>query len=91
MRRNDMVALVAGTSVGIVGGAFGVFLACIAGEAAVRRFLVELGDHYSELSQPPLSARQHSAPQVNRQSASKTPDNLLPSPPAKEAVNAAPS
>jgi hypothetical protein len=61
MQRNDLVALVAGTSVGIVGGAFGVFLACIAGEVAVRRFLVELGDPYIELSQPSLPAAQHVA------------------------------
>ena len=61
MQRNDLIALVAGTSVGIVGGALGVFLASIAGEAAVRRVLDQLGDHYVELSQPPLPAAQHGA------------------------------
>ncbi|HEV2460098.1 MAG TPA: hypothetical protein VGS80_17205 [Ktedonobacterales bacterium] len=86
MQRNDMVALVAGTSVGFVGGALGVFLACIAGEAAVLRFLVQLGDRYIELEQPPLPAAHHDAPRANPASASTTPANVPPLPAAKEAV-----
>jgi hypothetical protein len=96
MQRNDLVALVAGTSVGVVGGAFGVFLACIAGEAAVRRFLIELGDHYIELgdhyielSQPPLPSAPHGAMQANAASASATPASVPSLPAAKGAVTVA--
>jgi hypothetical protein len=39
MKRDEMVTLVAGASVGVVGGALGVFLSRIAGGAAARRVL----------------------------------------------------
>ena len=43
MKRRDVVALVAGTTVGVGGGTLSAFLACATGWALVQRFL----DRYS--------------------------------------------
>ena len=53
MQRKEMVALVAGASVGVGRGALGAFLACVAGRAVARSFLDQFGDHYIEPEQPP--------------------------------------
>jgi hypothetical protein len=59
MQRTEMVALVAGTTVGIGGGALGAFLVCTAGRVVVHRVLDQFDDQYLDLMQPiPLTARQ---------------------------------
>ncbi len=75
MRRNDLVALVAGASVGVVGGGLAAGLACTVGGAVLYRLLDQLGfdDQYFELSQPlMLTARQRS-PQTSLRSAYQLP------------------
>jgi hypothetical protein len=52
MHRNEMMALVAGASVGVGGGMLGAFLAWTASGALVHRVLDPFGDQYIELSQP---------------------------------------
>ena len=65
MHRTEMVALVAGTTVGIGGGALGAFLVCTAGRVVVHRFLDQFDDQYLDLEQPaPLTAR-HGTQQVS--------------------------
>lgn len=39
MQRSDVVVMVAGTTIGVGGGALGSFLACTAGRVLARRFL----------------------------------------------------
>ena len=69
MQRAEMVALVAGTTVGIGGGALGAFLVCTAGRVVVHRvldqFLDQFDDQYLDLGPPtPLTAR-HGTQQVS--------------------------
>jgi hypothetical protein len=65
MQRNDMVALVAGASVGVGGGAPGAFQTWTVGRAAAHHFLDQLGDHDIELRQPPPSTARHGAQQAS--------------------------
>jgi hypothetical protein len=90
MQRSDMIALVAGASVGVGGGVLGALLAWTAGEAVARRVLDPLGDQYIELRQPALPAVQHAAPQASRNRTSMaSPAGRPPPPNAKEAVTSA--
>jgi hypothetical protein len=87
MQRNELVALAAGASVGVGGGALGAFLAWIAGGAVARRVLDPFGDQYIELRQPQLPAARHGAPQPTWISTSEQSPAGVPSlPNAKEAV-----
>ena len=86
MQRNEMMALVAGASVGLGGGMLGAFLAWTAGGALAHRVLDPFGDQYIELSQPALLAARHGA-QASRNSTSVASlAGLPPLPNAKEAV-----
>jgi hypothetical protein len=90
MQRNEMMALVAGASVGVGGGALGAFLAWTAGGAVARRVLDKFDDQDIELRQPALPAARHGAPQASRNSASGTPAaGAPPLPSVKEAVTSA--
>jgi hypothetical protein len=72
MHRTEMVALVAGTTVGIGGGALGAFLVCTAGRVVVYRFLDQFDGQYPDLEQPaPLTAR-HGAQQASLAGSSVT-------------------
>ncbi|HEV2456974.1 MAG TPA: hypothetical protein VGS80_01315 [Ktedonobacterales bacterium] len=87
MQRNEMIALVAGASVGVGGGMLGAFLAWTAGGAVARCVLDPLGDQYIELSPPTLPAARHGAPQASRNSTSMASPAGVPSlPNAREAV-----
>jgi len=82
MQRKQMVALVAGVSVGVGGGVLGAFLAWEAIGAAGRRLLDQFGDQDDqviELEQPTLSATQHSTRQM---SSGSVPVMLLDSDPS---------
>jgi hypothetical protein len=58
MQRTEMVALVAGTTVGLGGGGLGAFLVCTAGQIVVHRFLHQFDDQYLDLWPPaPPTAR----------------------------------
>ena len=46
--RTDTVALVAGATVGMGGGALGAFLACTAGRVVVDRFLDQFDDQFGD-------------------------------------------
>lgn len=73
MQRKEMVALVAGASVGVGGGALGAFLACMAGQALAHGFLNQFGDHYIDLEQPTPQRVRHSAQQASLGSAPVAP------------------
>jgi hypothetical protein len=48
MQRTDTVALVAGATVGMGGGALGAFLAYTAGQVVVHRFLDQFDDQFDD-------------------------------------------
>jgi hypothetical protein len=52
MQRRDKVALVAGTTMGLWGGALGAFLVCTATWAATCRLVNQLDARYFELRLP---------------------------------------
>jgi hypothetical protein len=66
MQRTEMVALVAGTTVGIGGGALGAFLLCTAGRVVVHRVLDQFDDQYLDLRQPAPLMAGHGAHQGSR-------------------------
>jgi hypothetical protein len=66
MQRTEIVALVAGTTVGIGGGALGAFLVCTAGRVVVHRFLDPFDDQYLDLRPPTLLTARHGAQQASR-------------------------
>jgi hypothetical protein len=72
MQRNEVVALVAGASIGMGGGPLGAFVAWAACGAAARHFLDRLGDQDIELRQPAAPGVQYGAEQVNAGSAPVT-------------------
>jgi hypothetical protein len=72
MHRTEMVALVAGATVGMGGGALGAFLVCTAGQIVVHRFLNQFDDQYLDLRQPALPMARHSAQQASLAGASVT-------------------
>ena len=65
MQRAEMVALVAGTTVGIGGGALGAFLVCTAGRVVVHHFLDQFDDQYLDLRQPAPATARHGAQQAS--------------------------
>jgi hypothetical protein len=65
MQRTDIVALVAGATVGLGGGGLGAFLVCTAGRAVVHRFLAQFDDQYLDLGQPARPTARHSAQQAS--------------------------
>ena len=67
-----MVALVAGATVGIGGGALGAFLVCTAGQVVVHRFLHQFDDQYLDLRPPAPPTARHSAQQASLAGASVT-------------------
>ena len=72
MQRTEMVALVAGTTMGLGGGVLGAFLVCTAGRVVVHRSLDQFNDQYLDLKQPtPLTAR-HGVQQARLAGASVT-------------------
>jgi hypothetical protein len=90
MRRNEVVALVAGASIGMGGGALGAFVAWTAGGVAARRFLDQFGDQDIELRLPVPPGAQYGAEQASQDSAPVTQppsDQSWPNP--KEAVTSA--
>ncbi|MGO8947950.1 MAG: hypothetical protein ACLQUY_09865 [Ktedonobacterales bacterium] len=60
MQRTDMLALAAGATVGVVGGALGAFLVCTAGPVVAGRFLNQLNEQYLDLGQPAPPTARHS-------------------------------
>ena len=57
-QRTDTVALVAGATVGMGGGALGEFLVCMAGRVVVHRILDPFDDQYRDFRPPaPRTAR----------------------------------
>jgi hypothetical protein len=72
MHRTDMVALVAGATVGMGGGALGAFLVCTAGQIVVHRFLNQFDDQYLDLRQSALPTARHSAQPASLGGASGT-------------------
>jgi hypothetical protein len=72
MQRTEMVALVAGTTVGIGGGALGAFLVCTAGRVVVHHFLDQFDDEYLDLRPPTLLTARHGAQQTSVAGASVT-------------------
>ena len=75
MQRNDMVALVAGTSIGVVGGALGAVLACTAGEATLYHLLdrFSFGDQYVVLRPPAVPTAQRTDLQTSLDGTSLSP------------------
>ena len=65
MQRTDMVALVAGATVGLGGGALGAFLVCTVGREVVHRFLNQVSDQYLDLGQPARATARHGALQAS--------------------------
>jgi hypothetical protein len=65
MQRRDIVALVAGATVGMGGGTLGAFLVCTAGRAVARRFLDQLDDQYLDFGKPILATERHGAQQAS--------------------------
>ena len=72
MQRTEMVALVAGATVGLGGGGLGAFLVCTAGQIVVHRFVHQFDDQYLDLSQPARPTAQHSAQQASLAGSSVT-------------------
>jgi hypothetical protein len=72
MNRTEMVALVAGATVGMGGGALGAFLVCTAGRVVVHSFLDQFDDQYLDLGHPALPTARHSAQQASLVGASDT-------------------
>jgi hypothetical protein len=70
MHRTDMVALAAGTTVGIGGGALGAFLICTAGQIVVHRFLDQFDDQYFDFRPPALPTARHGVQQARLAGAS---------------------
>jgi hypothetical protein len=91
MQWKEKIALVAGATVGVGGGALGAFLTCIAGGAAVRRFLDQFGDQDIELRQPAPPAARHRAQQPSLGSASTAQPTRDQSLPQADAVGSAAS
>jgi hypothetical protein len=73
MQRKQMIALVAGVSVGVGGGVLGAFLVWAAAGAVALRLLDQLDDHDIELPQPVLPVAQHAAQQTSLGSVPVTP------------------
>jgi hypothetical protein len=69
MQRTEMVALVAGTTVGLGGGTLGAFLVCT---IVVHRFLDQFDDQYVDLGQPARPTARQSAQQASLGGASVT-------------------
>jgi hypothetical protein len=65
MHRTEMVALAAGTTVGMAGGALGAFLVCTAVQLVVHRFLDPFHDQYLDFSPPAPPTARHSAQQAS--------------------------
>ena len=72
MHRTEMVALVAGATVGMGGGALGAFLVCTAGQIVVQRFLNQFDDQYLDLRPPAPATARHSPQQASLAGASVT-------------------
>jgi hypothetical protein len=93
MQRKQIVALLAGVSVGVGGGVLGALLAWAAVGAAARRFLEQFDDQDDqdiELEQPALSATRHGTQQASRGIALVTSPASAPSlPTPKEVVTSA--
>jgi hypothetical protein len=72
LQRTDIVALVAGATVGLGGGTLGAFLVCTAGQVVVHRFLAQFDDQYLDLGQLARPTARHSAQPASRTGASVT-------------------
>jgi hypothetical protein len=65
MQRTEMVALVAGATVGLGGGGLGAFLVCRAGQRVVHRFMNQIDDQYLDLRQPDRPTVRHNTQQAS--------------------------
>jgi hypothetical protein len=63
MQRTEGVALVAGTTLGLGGGALAAFVACMLGQAMAHRVLKQVTDQYLDLGPPALLAAQPASEQ----------------------------
>src|SRR5215470_12397761 len=83
MPRKDLVALVAGASVGVAGGALGAILVSTVGGAALSRFVDQFGwgDQYIELRPPAVPTALSDTQKASAGSASLTQPASGPRPP----------
>jgi len=63
MQRTEGVALIAGATVGLGGGALAAFVACMLGQAVAYRVLEQVSDEYLDLGPPALPAAQPASEQ----------------------------